>query len=83
MFVEKIVRKCCELGIRMNSKPCFVHKSKMTVLSDPYRLHEELNKAKQAAVSKKQRLQLLFCPMSKQHPGYKTLKLICDTQLGS
>ncbi|KAK8449630.1 hypothetical protein SEVIR_7G248200v4 [Setaria viridis] len=82
MFVEKIVRKCCELGIRMNTDPCFVHKSEMAVLSDPHRLHEELNKAKQAAVSKKQRLQLLFCPMSEQHPGYKTLKLICDTQLG-
>ncbi|RCV35393.1 hypothetical protein SETIT_7G236800v2 [Setaria italica] len=82
MFVEKIVRKCCELGIRMNTDPCFVHKSEMAVLSDPHRLHEELNKAKQAAVSKEQRLQLLFCPMSEQHPGYKTLKLICDTQLG-
>lgn len=82
MFVDKIVRKCCELGIRMNSSPCFIHISKMAVLSDPHRLQEELNKAKQAAVSKKQRLQLLFCPMSEQHPGYKTLKLICDTQLG-
>jgi eukaryotic translation initiation factor 2C len=82
MFVEKIVRKCCDLGIRMNTNPCFVHISEMEVLSDPHRLHEELNKAKQAAVSKKQRLQLLFCPMSEQHSGYKTLKLICDTQLG-
>ncbi|KAF8649990.1 hypothetical protein HU200_064151 [Digitaria exilis] len=82
MFVEKIVRKCCDLGIRMNTNPCFVNISEMAVLSDPQRLYEELNKAKQAAVSKKQRLQLLFCPMSEQHPGYKTLKLICDTQLG-
>jgi eukaryotic translation initiation factor 2C len=82
MFVDKIVRKCCDLGIRMNNNPFFVQMSEMAVLSDPHRLHEELNKAKQAAVSKKQRLQLLFCPMSEQHTGYKTLKLICDTQLG-
>lgn len=82
MFIEKIVAKCCDLGIRMNSKPCFVHASDMRVFNDPDRLHEELNEAKKAAVSKKQRLQLLFCPMSEQHPGYKTLKLICETQLG-
>ena len=82
MFVEKIVKKCCDLGIRMNTTPCFVHISGMAVLSDPHQLHEELNKAKQTAVSKKQKLKLLFCPMSEQHPGYKTLKLICDTELG-
>ncbi|XP_062182602.1 protein argonaute 2-like [Phragmites australis] len=82
MFLEKIVRKCRDLGIQMKPEPCFVHLSEMAVLSDPSMLYEELNKAKQAAVNKKQRLQLLFCPMSEQHPGYKTLKLVCETQLG-
>ncbi|XP_047078814.1 protein argonaute 2-like [Lolium rigidum] len=77
MFTSYIVSKCCELGIEMHEEPCFKLPSKMSVLSDPSQLLEELRQAEQA-----DELQLLFCPMSEQHPGYKTLKLICETQLG-
>ncbi|TVU15756.1 hypothetical protein EJB05_39294 [Eragrostis curvula] len=82
MFMENMVAKCCSLGIQMSPQPCYEVGLEMKVLSDPTLLYEELNKAKQAAVNKKQILQLLFCPMSKQVSGYKTLKLICETKLG-
>ena len=78
LFIGNIVRKCGELGIEMHTVPCFAHLSAMSVLSDPGQFFKELNEAKQEA----ENLQLLFCPMSEQHPGYKTLKMICETQLG-
>uniref|UniRef100_A0A0D9W9G1 Piwi domain-containing protein n=1 Tax=Leersia perrieri TaxID=77586 RepID=A0A0D9W9G1_9ORYZ len=71
-----LVKKCCALGIRMEQEPCFWHFSKMEELSDPKGLREVLNKAKE------HKLQLLFGPMTKKDPGYKTLKFISETELG-
>lgn len=82
MFLNYIVGKCRELGIQMAEKPCYQYSSKMAVLWDADELYRVLNEAKQSAEEKKQKLQLLFCPMFEQHPGYKTLKLICETKLG-
>ncbi|KAJ1272773.1 hypothetical protein BS78_06G227800 [Paspalum vaginatum] len=81
-FKDKVVKKCRDLGMRMNSEPCLESTSGMEVLSDPRQLYNELKNVQQIAMRKKQRLQLLFCAMSAKHTGYKTLKLICDTQLG-
>lgn len=81
-FVRDIFFKCNELGIRMAEKPCYDEESKMSVLSDAGELYKVLSAAKQSVEENKQKLQLLFCPMSEQHPGYKTLKQICETKLG-
>ncbi|KAL5214878.1 hypothetical protein ABZP36_004030 [Zizania latifolia] len=81
-FIHNIVNKCRHLGIWMEWKPCCDCRSDMAVLSNPQKLYEELNKAKQDAAKENKKLQLLFCRMSEKHTGYKTLKFICETQLG-
>ncbi|KAG8066276.1 hypothetical protein GUJ93_ZPchr0004g39746 [Zizania palustris] len=73
-FIDNIVSG--NLGIQMKREPCYDRRLDMAVLSNPHQLYEELKQA----VEKK--LQLLFCRMSKKHTGYKTLKFICETQLG-
>ncbi|XP_048558876.1 protein argonaute 2-like isoform X1 [Triticum urartu] len=82
-FIRNIVRKCLNLGIQMDGQDCVVRRSAMSVLSDPGKLRKELIQVKKDAEERTQKkLQLLFCPMSEQHRGYKILKMICETELG-
>ena len=82
-FIRNIVRKCLNLGIQMDGQDCVVRRSAMSVLSDPGKLRKELIQVKKDAEDRTQKkLQLLFCPMSEQHRGYKILKMICETELG-
>ncbi|EAY95550.1 hypothetical protein OsI_17397 [Oryza sativa Indica Group] len=81
-FIDKVVRKCSALGMVMTRKPCYEHVSNMEVLSDPKSLRDALIEAKRAAEEEDKKLQLLFCPMLNRCHGYKTLKLMCETELG-
>lgn len=78
-FVPNIVQRCYDLGIEMSDRPMFVHSSRMNVLASYDMLYKDLSKVLQSAGN---HLQLLFCPMTEKHPGYKMLKLICETKLG-
>ncbi|MQM14757.1 hypothetical protein Taro_047689 [Colocasia esculenta] len=78
-FVPKLVKRCCDLGILMNPKPAFVRRHSMDILSYPYKIKEILNKVKQETGG---HLQILICPMADKHDGYKSLKLIAETEVG-
>ncbi|KAJ4980483.1 hypothetical protein NE237_031320 [Protea cynaroides] len=77
-FKQQLIMKCNKLRIRM-SEPLFHEPSDMRVLSDTDKLRKLLNNVYLKA---NQRLQLLICPMTKKHLGYKALKWICETQIG-
>ncbi|ONK74482.1 uncharacterized protein A4U43_C03F6730 [Asparagus officinalis] len=75
-FISHLVRKFKSLGIKIPEKPMFVRESAMAVLSSSRWLYEELTE------TQPQQVDLLICMMSDKHPGFKTLKLICETELG-
>lgn len=79
-FIHDLVRRCRNLGIQIQEKPVFVQNSSMAVLSNYKRLFEELSRAKQSPED--YQVQLLICTMANRNPGYRSLKLICETQLG-
>ncbi|XP_043701213.1 protein argonaute 2-like [Telopea speciosissima] len=77
-FIPPLMTKCNTLGIRME-EPLFIEQADMYVLSDTDKLRKLLNHVYNRA---KQQLQILICPMTGKHPGYKALKWICETQIG-
>ncbi|MQM04717.1 hypothetical protein Taro_037521 [Colocasia esculenta] len=78
-FIVKLTKRCNDLGITMNCEPAFVGKYNMDVLSDPHQLRDVLNEVKRKTGG---HLQILICPMAEQHEGYKSLKLIAETEVG-
>ncbi|KAG1348075.1 Protein argonaute 2 [Cocos nucifera] len=79
-FIHDLVRRCCDLGIQIQERPLFVQNSSMAVLSNYEWLFEELYRAKQSPEG--YQVQLLICTMADRHTGYRSLKLICETELG-
>ncbi|KAF8412729.1 hypothetical protein HHK36_000698 [Tetracentron sinense] len=76
-FIPKLITRCDKLKINMQ-QPLF-YKSDMRILSHPVRLRSLLRDIYNRAEG---RLQILICVMTKKDPGYKTLKLICETEIG-
>ncbi|XP_073107178.1 protein argonaute 2 [Elaeis guineensis] len=79
-FIHDLVRRCRDLGIQIQERPLFVQNSSMAALSNYEWLFEELCRAKQSPEG--YQVQLLICTMADRHTGYRSLKLICETELG-
>ncbi|KAL5975708.1 Protein argonaute-2 [Asimina triloba] len=83
LYVDQFVRNICEssnrVGVRIKSEPLFYEPSTMNALYNEKQLHAVLKQAYEKGGGK---LQVLFCPMEDRHPGYNTLKRICETELG-
>ncbi|XP_068655489.1 protein argonaute 2-like [Aristolochia californica] len=82
-FIKCLVQRSRELGIHMKEEPLFIERSNMQVLENPHRVRSILEKIHK---ERKEELQVLLCPVKEcrpgYHPGYKSLKRICETELG-
>ncbi|KAG9439497.1 hypothetical protein H6P81_019662 [Aristolochia fimbriata] len=77
-FIKSLVERCRSLGIHLSNTP-YRKKSNMAVLDNSSDLHTIL---KTICSETEEKLQILLCPMTDRHPGYKILKLICETEIG-
>ncbi|XXG68940.1 hypothetical protein AAC387_Pa06g1922 [Persea americana] len=78
-FTRAFVQRSRKLGIRMENY-LFYEESSMDILSNPKALSDLLKYVYHDLANG--HLQILFCPMADKHQGYKTLKRICETEIG-
>ncbi|KAL7211100.1 hypothetical protein ACSBR2_014057 [Camellia fascicularis] len=81
-FVPQLIKKCNNLGIRMN-EPLVYRSTNMRPFSDIDQLRSLIeNVIKEANEKYKSQLQIVVCVMDGKHPGYKSLKWLTETQIG-
>ncbi|KAK6931929.1 Protein argonaute, N-terminal [Dillenia turbinata] len=81
-FIPKLIRRCEKLGIRIKRDPHYVTAS-MRVFRNAHMLRECIDRViTQARQKGMGNLQILICVMSRKDNGYKTLKWICETEMG-
>lgn len=78
-FTSSLVRRCADVGVTMNPSPFILDYKPMAQFNDMKALQQTLLDVQGRA---KGQLQILIIAMEEKHPGYTTLKLIAETDVG-
>ncbi|CAM8927174.1 unnamed protein product [Rhodiola kirilowii] len=83
MFIPALIQRCKNLRIHMDDCPVY-QSAHMGVLSNAQELHNLLEKvSKDTEKEKKGKPQIIICAMAKKHDGYKLIKWISETEIGT
>ncbi|KAM0047840.1 putative post-transcriptional gene silencing PAZ-Argonaute family [Helianthus debilis subsp. tardiflorus] len=81
-FIPKLMKRCTSLGVRM-AEPLYVYNTNMRELSDVNMVRSLLKwLVEECRKFDNGRLQMIFCVMPERHDGYKSLKLVSETEIG-
>ncbi|KAJ0683192.1 putative post-transcriptional gene silencing PAZ-Argonaute family protein [Helianthus annuus] len=81
-FIPKLMKRCTSLGVRM-AEPLYVYNTNMRELSDVNTVRGLLKwLVEECRKYDNGRLQMIFCVMPERHDGYKSLKLVSETEIG-
>ncbi|KAJ0837844.1 putative post-transcriptional gene silencing PAZ-Argonaute family protein [Helianthus annuus] len=81
-FIPKLMKRCTSLGVRM-AEPLYVYNTNMRELSDVNTVRSLLKwLVEECRKYDNGRLQMIFCVMPERHDGYKSLKLVSETEIG-
>ncbi|KAI7748990.1 hypothetical protein M8C21_033907, partial [Ambrosia artemisiifolia] len=81
-FIPKLMRRCTSLGVRME-EPLYVYPTNMRELFDLKTVRGLLKWiVEECRKVDKGRLQMIVCVMPERHDGYKSLKLVSETEIG-
>ncbi|XP_057838348.2 protein argonaute 2 isoform X2 [Cryptomeria japonica] len=81
IFCDAMVKRFRTLGINMQAKPVIYKSDAMAKFDNVAQLKQTLTDIHTRSRGQGQ-LQILICIMEDKHPGYKSLKLICETEIG-
>ncbi|XP_057846178.1 protein argonaute 2 [Cryptomeria japonica] len=78
-FCNAMVNRFQTLGINMHTNPMINKSDEMAKFDNVAQLKQTLT---EIYTSSQGKLQILICIMQEKHAGYKSLKLICETEIG-
>uniref|UniRef100_A0A7N0UAI9 Argonaute 2 n=1 Tax=Kalanchoe fedtschenkoi TaxID=63787 RepID=A0A7N0UAI9_KALFE len=83
MFIPSLIDRCMNLRIHLDVNPVY-ESARMDVLSSAQGLRSLLERiSRRTEAERKGKPQIIVCAMTKRHDGYKLLKWISETEIGT